>query len=166
MKKLQLLSCFFLVVLLSCNQANETKNAEPQKQPVELSTIQLQNIDGETVEMKQYNGKVLFVNFWATWCKPCLEEMPSIAEVINRMKEKNIEFLFASDESIDQITDFKSAHDYPFNYVQTKNMAELNIMALPTTYVFDKSGNLVFNKMGTRNWADKENIDLLLNLIK
>jgi hypothetical protein len=82
------------------------------------------------------------------------------------MKDQHIEFLFASDEGIDQIADFKSSHDYPFNYVQAKNMAQLNIMALPTTYIFDKNGKLVFNEVGTRNWADKENIDLLLNLSK
>ena len=166
MKKLQLLSCFFLVVIFSCNEAAVKKNSVKQKQAVELSNIQLQNLNAGTIDMQQYKGKVLFINFWATWCKPCLEEMPSIAEVINKMKDKDIEFLFASDESIDQIANFKSAHDYPFNYVHGQNMTQLKIMALPTTYVFDKNGKLVFNEMGTRNWNDKENTDLLLNLTK
>ncbi len=166
MKKLKLLSCFFLIAFLSCNEAAETKNTVLQKQAIEPATIQLEDLNGGVIDMQQYKGKVLFVNFWATWCKPCVGEMPTIAAVISKMKDQHIEFLFASDEGIDQIADFKSSHDYPFNYVQAKNMAELNIMALPTTYIFDKNGKLVFNEVGTRNWADKENIDLLLNLSK
>ena len=166
MKKLKFLCCFFLIVFLSCNEAAETKDTPQQKHAIGLSTIQLEDLNGSAIDMQQYKGKVLFVNFWATWCKPCLVEMPSIAAVINKMKGQDIEFLFASDEDVGQIADFKSSHDYPFTYVQAKNMSQLNITALPTTYIFNKSGKLVFNEMGTRNWNDKENIDLLLNLIK
>lgn len=166
MQRLKLLTCFFVVVCISCNEAAEKNNAVPQKQEIGLATIQLEDLNGAVINMQQYKGKVLFVNFWATWCKPCVAEMPSIAAVINKFKGKHIEFLFASEEDIEQIADFKSSHDYTFNYVQAKNTAQLNITALPTTYIFDKNGNLVFNEMGARNWNDKENIDLLLNLTK
>lgn len=166
MKRLKLLTCFFVFVSISCNEAAETNNAVPQKRAIGLATIQLEDLNGDVINMQQYKGKVLFVNFWATWCKPCVAEMPSIAAVINKMKDQEIEFLFASDEDIDQIADFKSSHDYTFNYVQARNTTQLNITALPTTYIFDKNGELVFNEMGARNWNDKENIDLLLNLGK
>ena len=61
---------------------------------------------------------------------------------------------------------FKSGHDYNFNYVRAENLAELNIMALPTTFIFNSEGKLVFNEMGYRQWDDQTNIDLILNIVK
>ncbi len=166
MRKLIFFSCFFLFVFYSCNEPAETKSPAQQKLTIKPATIQLKNLTGGVIDMQQYKGKVLFVNFWATWCKPCLEEMPSIATVISKMKGKPVEFLLASDEGIDQIADFKSAHAYAFDYFQAQNMAQLNVTTLPTTFIFDKNGTLVFNQMGTINWNDKESLDLLLNLTK
>ncbi len=166
MKKLKYLFYFLLVVFFSCNEAAETNNAVQQEHPNGLATIQLEDLNGGVIEMQQFKGKALFINFWATWCGPCLEEMPSIGAAIKKMKNQDIEFLFASDDGIDEIADFKSSHDYPFNYVRANNTVQLNITILPTTYIFNKHGKLVFNEVGTRNWDDRENIDLLLNLIK
>ena len=118
-----------------------------------------------TVDLDIYKGKTVFINFWATWCKPCLEEMPSIEKAQKLLKDTNIEFLFASDETTQPIEEFKTEHEYKFNYVTVENMGTFNIAGLPTTCIFNPKGKLVFSEMGYRKWDDKENIDLLLEII-
>ena len=81
-------------------------------------------------------------------------------------KNENIVFLFASDEAPDQIENFKTSHAYDFNYVKVENLEELSIMTLPTTYIVSPKGKLVFSEMGYRKWDDKQNIDLILNIVK
>ncbi len=132
----------------------------------EISRIRLTDLNGNRIDLAKLNGKAVFINFWATWCRPCLEEMPSIGKAMEGFSEKNIEFLFASNESKEQIEKFKSTHAYPFNYVIVENMEALQIMSLPTTYIFNTQGKLVFSEMGYRKWDTKENIDLILNSIQ
>ena len=159
----------FLVLLIgvwSCNDATQEKKFPDSQLDSGIDKIQLTDLTGQTINIKQYSGKPLFINFWATWCKPCLAEMPSIQSAMEILKNENIEFLFASDESVGQIEDFKNNNDYLFNYVRAENMEALNIMALPTTFIFDRNGKLVFSEMGYRKWDDKRNIDLIKNITK
>jgi thiol-disulfide isomerase/thioredoxin len=128
--------------------------------------MKLTDLSNDPVYLTKYKGKTIFINFWATWCKPCREEMPSIQRAMGILKDENIVFLFASNESAELIENFKSDHDYDFTYVKADNLEELNIIGLPTTFIFDPDGNLVFSEMGYRQWDDKTNIDLLLNISK
>ncbi|MEI2822702.1 MAG: hypothetical protein V9F02_04650 [Chitinophagaceae bacterium] len=70
--------------------------------------------------------------------QPCLKEMPSIEKAQNILRNKNIVFLLASAETIDEIDAFRKLQSYPFNYVQLQNSEELNIDGLPTTFIFNK----------------------------
>lgn len=159
-------SIIVLSFIFGCDDADQKQDDNQSKPGITLSSIQLSNLDGASFSLEQFKGKTVFLNFWATWCKPCLQEMPSIKSAIEKINNKDIVFLFASDETVEQIENFKNKNDYNFNYVKAGNMEELNIMALPTTFIFDKSGNLVFNEMGFRKWEEKENIDLILNTLK
>ncbi len=152
-----------LAVFFSCNDEKVTAPAVSDAAGLNISMIKITGLNGQPVNMDLYKGKTLFVNFWATWCKPCLEEMPSIQKAMDVLKNENIEFLFASDESVEQIENFKKKYMYNFNFVRAENMAELNIMALPTTFIFNPGGKLVFNEMGYRQWDDKENTDMIIN---
>jgi len=131
-----------------------------------INKVNLTDLKGLPINLEQYKGKTVFLNFWATWCKPCLKEMPSTEKTHEMLKDKNIEFLFASDETAQQIEKFQAKHDYRFNYVRVESLEELNIIALPTTFIFNPDGKLVFSEMGFRKWDDKINIDLILNIAK
>lgn len=156
----------FILFFVSCNEAKENAELTDNKNEFQLDGINMATLAGEKIDWNKYKGKVVFINFWATWCGPCLKEMPSIENAMRILKGKNIEFLFASDESVDVIEKFKNDNNFPFNYVQVLNQQELNIMALPTTFIFSSDGKLAFNEPGLRYWDRKENIDLLLNKIE
>lgn len=127
----------------------------------DLDKIQLHTLDGLPIDMNDFKGKTVFINFWATWCKPCIMEMPTIAQAKEQLNGKNVVFLFPSNESVDLITDFKEKRNFDFNYVQVQNMEALNIQALPTTMIFNTEGELVFSEMGFRDWSTLENLALI-----
>lgn len=154
------------IFFTGCNDIPKNHPEENNKSENGLSTIRLNKLSGDAFNLDQYKGKTVFLNFWATWCKPCLQEMPSIQQAMEKLKDEQIVFLFASNEAADQIEKFKNNHNYKFNYVKIENLEELSIMALPTTYIFSRTGKLEFSEMGYRNWNDQKNIELILNIAK
>lgn len=127
----------------------------------DLDKIELQSLDGTPIDMDDFKNKTVFINFWATWCKPCIQEMPTIVKAQEVLKDKNVVFLFPSNESVDLIEGFKERKSFDFNYVQSKNMEALNIVALPTTFIFNPKGELIFSEAGFRDWSTEENLALI-----
>ncbi|MES2374495.1 MAG: TlpA disulfide reductase family protein [Bacteroidota bacterium] len=160
---LRLLIVLFLsaLVLNGCRFNNKDKIADQSKTEELLPNIQLVDLDKKVVRLDEYKGKTIFINFWATWCKPCVEEMPSIEKAQTIMKDKNVVFLLASSESIDDIKEFSINQAYQFRYVHLENGETLNLQALPTTFIINPQGKLVFSEMGSRKWDTSDNINLI-----
>ena len=166
-----MIRCYAITIILltgiiGCNNATKEKPADSAKLNREIEKIKLTDFKGKPISLKQYQGKTIFINFWATWCKPCIYEMPSIAEAQSMLQNEKIIFLLASNESAEQIKDFSNAHNYKFYYVIIENSEEMNVQALPTTFIFNRKGNLVFSETGSRKWNEKNNIDLILKIAK
>lgn len=161
-------SCIIVVVILigmtACNErTGETSTSSP-KQVREIEKIRLTDIQGKAISLNQYEGKTVFINFWASWCKPCIDEMPSIKEAQKILQNPDIIFLMASGETPEQILEFSKAHDYNFNYVRIDNSEEMNVQTLPTTFIFNSKGDRVFSETGRRKWNEKSNIDTILKI--
>ena len=92
--------------------------------------------------------------------------MPSIKEAQNILQNEKIIFLMASGESPQQIEEFSKAHDYKFSFVRIENSEEMNVQALPATFIYNKVGKLVYSETGFRKWDEKNNIDLILKIAK
>ena len=167
MKIMYKLILIVLVVLVSCKEKesanNKDKPAVKSKVESEFDKIKLTELDGTPIDLHQYEDKTIFINFWATWCGPCIQEMPSIQKAKSSLKDEDIVFLFASNEEVEAIEAFRKKQSYDFHYVRVENLEHLNIMALPTTYIFNSNKKLVFSEMGYRKWDSKNNIDLIIN---
>lgn len=151
-------------VLSGCKMDNKSN---PNKQSTAddlIQKIQLVALNNEVIRLDEYKGKIIFINFWATWCKPCVEEMASIEKAQSLMNDKEIVFLLASSEGIEEIKEFSRNHNYKFNYVHLENGEALNIQALPTTFIINPKGRIVFSEMGSRNWDETANINLIKNI--
>ncbi|OSZ77159.1 hypothetical protein CAP36_12150 [Chitinophagaceae bacterium IBVUCB2] len=159
------ISVALLFGLLSCNEGNKDKVVSIIEKDRPIDKIRLKDLDGTPINLEKYQGKTVFINFWATWCKPCLKEMPSIEKAQHILQNENVVFLLASAETIEEIDAFRKLHSYPFNYIQIQNSEELSIDGLPTTFIFNKNGRLVFFESGYRKWDDKSNIDTILKII-
>jgi len=161
----QKLPFIFLLALAACNSGDKQKPI-PDQQKIEFRNVILTDLNQQTIDLEKYKGKTVFINFWATWCKPCIQEMPSIANAQNILRDKEIVFLLASNESIEQIEEFGKNHDYKFTYSRIENSEELGIQALPTTFIFSPEGTLVFSEPGGRKWDDAANINMIREIIK
>jgi hypothetical protein len=91
--------------------------------------------------------------------------MPSIAALQTQLTGKNIEFFFASDEEVDKIQKFMESRKMTLNFVRVENPESLGIQALPTTFIFDGEGNLIFSEIGFRKWDDPATIEMVTKLI-
>jgi len=129
-----------------------------------LKDVKLSSLMGEKIDMDEFKGKTVFINFWATWCKPCIQEMPTIDSAQMLFRNKDVVFLMASNEDAGKIHKFSNKHTYGFRYVKLENLEELNIQALPTTFIFDSDGVLQFSETGFRLWDEPENIALISNI--
>ena len=155
-------ACFFCMTaivfsLFSC-QSSRTEIAEGLKAP---SLEILDTMSGQKVDMGQYKGRVMFVNFWATWCAPCREEVPSIEELHRDLSADSrfamITILY-KDES-------RSAHDYmkaggysfPVYADQDGATAKrYKVTGVPETYLVDKKGVLRKRVIGPLDWNAAE----------
>lgn len=164
--KIAVIAILFLAFASSCNDNTHNESKPLATEKSDLSRIKLFSLKGEPIDLAKYKGKAIFLNFWATWCRPCVEEMPTIKNAIESLKDQDIQFLFASDETKDEVDAFEREHDFGFTYLKAKDLQEFGILALPTTMIFDKEGKKIFSELGYRKWDDKENLDRLLQVAK
>jgi thiol-disulfide isomerase/thioredoxin len=154
----RLLFVITLFLFLGCNTPHESSV---------ISEIKLKDLEGNAVSLQEFKGKVVFLNFWATWCGPCVREMPAIENAQKHFKDEPIVFLLSSSESIDKIKRFKEKKAYDFHYLQLDmGMEQLNIYSLPTTYVFNRKGKLILNETGARMWDNDKNLEELKKIIE
>ncbi|HEY4695818.1 MAG TPA: TlpA disulfide reductase family protein [Candidatus Hydromicrobium sp.] len=120
----------------------------------------LADLDGNEISLSDFNGKILVLNFWATWCPPCREEIPDFVEVYNKYKDKDVQFLGVSNEDIFTLKDFARDYDisYPILIDDANVMGKWGIRAIPTTFVFDKNGQIIFENVGSMTGEQLENV--------
>ena len=131
--------------------------------------ISLEDLKGKKVELKSYRGKVIFLNFWATWCGPCKEEMPSMEALYQQYKEKDFVFLTISVdyEGTKPVKEFieKRRYTFPVLVDQKNETLDLyDVKGIPTTFIIDKQGRMLGKAIGPRNWQSPEITSLLKQL--
>jgi thiol-disulfide isomerase/thioredoxin len=123
--------------------------------PIELVQLDLENSNGEKISLK--NGKPFVINFWATWCVPCVQEFPEFEELNKKYSDK-VEFLMVSDEEISKIEKFKAKKGYNLNLVRSsKTFDKYGLMLRPATYFYDSNGKLVSKFAGGITKEELEN---------
>ncbi len=148
----------------------------PDPEEMEVTTIDFesnmllfQDLEGNEFSLRNFENKVLFINYWATWCNPCLAEMPSMAELYNQYKENNnIVFLYLSKEDTDTIIDYipkdESLGQLPIYKVVTDDDL-FSTRGIPTTFIVNRNGEIVIKDVGSAVWNDQSVVDYLDNLL-
>ncbi|MBG6234921.1 thiol-disulfide isomerase/thioredoxin [Pedobacter sp. CAN_A7] len=142
---------------------------KPVSAALNLSEIKFKDTQGKVVDLGSLQGKVVFINFWATWCPPCLAEMPSVNKLYEQFKANpDVVFLL-----VDADSDFGKSQQYMDKkkyglpvYAVASSIPEILFKgSLPTTAVLDKAGNLVYHGEGAANYADKKFVAFIEKLI-
>ncbi|TLX73057.1 TlpA family protein disulfide reductase [Labilibacter sediminis] len=120
----------------------------------------------EEKHFSELKGKVILLNFWATWCPPCVAEFPAIQELYNEYGDK-IEFVLISSEEQEAINQFldKKGYTIPTYTLADKIPGILSTNSLPTTFLISKKGEIVLNKKGAAKWNSDKVKSLLDKLI-
>jgi thiol-disulfide isomerase/thioredoxin len=118
-----------------------------------LPKVQFVDTDGKAYPPSELAGKVVVVNFWATWCGPCQKEIPAFSEIHNRFKDKGVVFLGVMTDSPDAQTFLNFASDYNLTYPVVRSNQDLMLAfgypdALPTTFVYDRGGKQMTRHVG------------------
>ena len=122
----------------------------------------LKDMNGATVRLADYKGKVLLLNFWATWCGPCRTEIPELVTLVDEHKAKGFEVVGVSiDDSPEQLRAF--AQEMKMNYPSLLMLDDLDtafgpMWALPTTFLIDRNGSICLKHMGpvTKEMVERE----------
>lgn len=149
-----------LLIGCSSNTQNEDgfeKEEVSNQEEVTPQTLELIDLEGNTIALDELEGKAVFLNLWATWCRPCIAEMPSIEEAYRELKDDGYVFLAASYEDPEKIREFASKQDFTFPFVHLKtDMQALGVQSIPTTYIYNESGEVVARIIGSREWDSPE----------
>ena len=112
---------------------------------------------GETISLSDFRGDVVFVNVWASWCPPCVAEMPTIETLYDNVGDnENIRFILLSmDEEPQKAVNFMKGKDFsmPYYFPASNLPAEFRSQYLPTTYVLSKEGKVVYKKEGIADYS-------------
>jgi cytochrome c biogenesis protein CcmG/thiol:disulfide interchange protein DsbE len=128
----------------------------------------LPNSDGQQVSLRQYRGKVVFLNFWATWCIPCREEMPAIERLHQTYQDLAVISIDLK-ESAEQVKAFFQKHGLSFPALLDQSGAVFRdylVAGMPTTYLIGRDGNLLARGVGGRDWTRAEATQLIKELLK
>jgi peroxiredoxin len=131
----------------------------------------LKSVDGSDVRLSDYRGKVVLLNFWATWCPPCRSEMPSIESLSKKMKGYDFVILAVSIDGFEtsQLKNIVSPSHYTFTVLHDpdQKVADVYLISgIPTTYIIDKSGTIVDKSVGAEYWDSEDRIKQLLSLVQ
>lgn len=132
--------------------------------PATEMTAKFQNLQGQPLELSAYSGKKVFVNYWATWCAPCIREIPSITRATAELEDENYVFLLASDESLDTINEFILDREFSGNFIKlNKFFGAWGINAVPSSELYDESGKHLMTWNGAFEWGSTEMLAAIRN---
>lgn len=133
--------------------------------------LELKRLEGGTVKLSDYRGKWVFLNLWATWCPPCIYEMPAMEKFYQKFKSQNLVMLAVSVDDknakqavIDFVIDKKLTFEI-FLDPANKILMKFKTNALPSTYIISPDGMIVSQAMGAREWMDPTVLEYFADLM-
>jgi len=130
---------------------------------------QLTDNNGQPFDLSLFQGKVIFLNTWATWCPPCIAEMPAIQELYNKYRNNpGVAFVFATTDPKDTVDKFMTGKGYnlPVYYIQSAPPPQLASNTIPITFLIGKNGGIAIRKVGAADWNSKKVTNTIDQLLK
>ncbi len=166
-------------VFVACGNPEKNKDQEEvdstsEKESVQVETPVVADVsftgqDGQTTAVSALKGKVVFINFWATWCPPCIKELPSINKLRHGFKDNdNVVFLMVDvDGKMEESSAFMKNNNYDLPvFIPAGNIPPDYLGdAIPTTVILDKKGSIAARLEGGRDYTDPEIVKALNELV-
>ncbi len=131
--------------------------------------IYLKDLNGKMVRVSDLKGKIVFLNFWTTWCPPCRIEMPAMQKLHQRLKDKDFVMVAINlHEPASRVKSFFRKYKLSFTSLldsSGKVGLRFGVRSIPVTYILDKKGGMIGKAFGAREWDSKESIALFEHLM-
>lgn len=158
-KKIFLITFLFLI---SCKSNNTKKNRLTDLESLQSKSIFI-NLSKQEVDLNLFSNKKIILNYWATWCGPCIKEMPDLMIAEKKLKDSDVSLFLVSDEDVSVISKFVDNNPYTLNFLKSNVSNEmLGVYSLPTTILFDNKGNKVETIVGVLDFSDENLINKFL----
>jgi len=132
----------------------------PATQWIEAHDFAGKMMDAKSVNLQDYRGRFVLLNFWATWCSPCLKEMPDLENAYNEMgQEKLVVLAVGMGESVEKIKAFFNKYGFTFPLLADNRMKITKLYGvknIPVTYLIDPDGVVLGRALGVRDWASPD----------
>ena len=131
----------------------------------------LPDLEGNEISLRDFKGKVIFLHFWATWCPPCRNEMPSVEVLYQKLKDKDFELLAVSLDRQGSSAVEPFIRDYGLTFpilldLEGKVARTYKVRGIPSTFIVDKEGLIAERVVGARDWTASDSIKKFLSLIE
>ena len=161
MKKTAIYSLLCYVLFLGCNTGITNNKNVSDLESLQLKTSFV-DLYENNLDLSVYKGKRIVINYWATWCGPCIKEMPTIKRAEEILEDYGYIFLLVSDETVSKISKFKNDRNFDLNFLRSIESYEtLGIYSMPTSYIFDENGKIIETIVGAIEWDSEEMINKL-----
>ncbi|MCJ7457759.1 MAG: TlpA family protein disulfide reductase [candidate division Zixibacteria bacterium] len=170
----QAVSIYLLItgaIIFSCGKkdtpGNKTEEVKKTREGISEGEIApdftLKDLKGMELNLKEFRGKVVLLNFWATWCSPCRIEIPSMVELYKRYKDKGLEIIGVNLDKLGRsgVEQFSKEYNISFPVLLDpagKVGTNYGIVALPTTFILDREGKILERVTGGLDWTTEENL--------
>ena len=159
---------WLLLLILSVSTCVDPTKMPTIGQPV--PEVTLPDLEGRTVRLSDFRGNVVVLNFWATWCPPCVEEMPSLQKLQQALGKKGLQVLAAAvDENLQDVARFREEYDLslPILHDQGGKVSHrFSTFKYPETYVVDRDGKLIAKIIGPQDWVSPTVIRDFVRLLR
>ena len=158
-------------VLINEFLKNELKDFELSKDVKNISNLIFKNHKDKEIKFSEFKGKVLLVNFWATWCVPCIKEMPSLDRLKSKFdKDFDIIAISVDRDGVEKVTSFFNENKInnleKFFDIKNSLAKEMDLFGVPTSFFVNKKGNVIGYYQGDMEWDNMtviKFIDYLIN---
>jgi DsbE subfamily thiol:disulfide oxidoreductase len=160
-----------IAIILFSVKREETPKTQAVVVGLNAPEFSLSDPSGKTYTLSELKGSVVFINFWATWCPPCIEEMPSIQNLYNGFKDRKefrmVTILYKDD--YEKAMAYMKQNNYALPVLidrEGKSAKAYGVTGVPETYIVDKQGVLRQKVIGPADWNSTEADSLISNLLK
>jgi len=149
--------------LNSCNYITNNSNNITDLQLLQ-NKILISDLNNNEIDVSLFYGKKTIVNYWATWCGPCIKEMPEIENLQKQLHEK-MNFILVSDEETQKILDFEKEKNFNLTFYKSLKSNEIaGVFSLPTSHIYDEKGKKIKTIIGLTKWDSDEFLNKLRSL--
>ena len=167
MKPLNYILPLVILMLVSCS---DNQNYPMNKiDSSETATFNLKTLDNKSLSLSEFQGSYVLVNFWATWCKPCVREIPSLNNLYKKFKDKNFEIIAINvgqnAEVVNNFINTTSPIDFTILLDENIDLVSWKVEAIPTTFLVDDKGTIIYKVEGEKHWDSPEFISFISSFL-